>query len=159
MNDKLLNNPTTFNRTEVIRALNIRKIFNAADVNWMMYFTIFIIILVISAGTLLLYNEVKKYKSNVPKLMILLLSLVLILTVMVSLHSSFSSLNAVGGSPHQWGVIRIFYLFDGIIIMAGYIMGISYEMVNIVVFGIVQPGMILFLFIFVLMKQRKRLVG
>lgn len=56
MSENLLNNPKTFSIIEVVRALNFRHIFNAEDLTWMMAFSIWTLILIVLAGTLLFYS-------------------------------------------------------------------------------------------------------
>ena len=65
------------------------------------------------------------------------------IAVYITIKQEYAALYATGTSPHPWGLMRVFYLCDGVIFMAGYITGTSYELINILIFGVLQPALIL----------------
>ena len=95
-------------------------------------------------------------ESCTPKLILLFFAALIITAPTIKIEAGFPSLLAVGNSPHQWGLMKLFYLFNGIIIMAAYVTKTSYELINIFILGIVKPLIIVFLFVVILIKQRKR---
>lgn len=155
---KLLDNPNTLSQAEVIRALEIRKIFNAEDVALMCMFTTLIITAILATVVLYLLNELKARKIKLwARLSVLGIYVVLQIIIALKLREPFQALEATGNSPHQWNLHRIFYLCDGMIIVAAHMADTSYEMLNIVLFAIIQPSIIILLVIIIFIYQHKQL--
>lgn len=152
--EKLLDNPDTMSKLDVIRALRIRHIYNLEDIQAMEVMTLIIYLGVSSLfGWIFFRSEIR---SKIFKVWML------IIFTVVSLLISFRTLvgyNALGAdsafSGHDWDLQRLFYLCDGVVIIIAYLLGISYEAINVLLFGVIQPLLILILCIMVIFYQYK----
>ena len=155
----LLNNPKTVSKEHVIRALEIRNIHNQEDINVMFIMTAVAILLFSGVFWMLFHRGliVKKVSATLKKISVSLFIAYAIGIVSI-LYNNFHSFSPIKElSPHPWSLLRLFYLLDAIIVILGYILNISYELVNVLVFGVFQPLIILILCVTVFRIQSKRM--
>jgi hypothetical protein len=156
---QLLDNPNTMSKLEVIRALKIRQIYNGEDLPLMWIATIIILSVIAVVGIAIITRELaRKDAYPVAASIVATICIIFTLWVLSTITTRYFQFSHIGGiSPHQWNLQRVFYLCDGMIIMLAYIIGVSYEIMNVVLFGLIQPLLILILAIIVLRYQSKHL--
>lgn len=156
---KLLDNPDTMNLKEVIRALNIRELYNNEDMVTMYEMTILLLVVIGSLMWLFILRELLIARAR--RWVLTLQSSVFAVSLLYLIYKVYSYYFLVGSeenlSGHQWNLQKFFYLCDGVVIMLGATFGISYELMNILAFCVVQPLLIIILGLTVLRYQSKSL--
>lgn len=124
----------------VIRALDLRQINNPSDISMML---LFVYVVTITLFLLVFYlNYDKKYWSYIA------LSAFFAATVLIQCNYSFKVFmyNAPLVEPHEMSMLKLFYLCDGVIILLAYSYQVSYEAMNLILFFVIQPTIIVLLF-------------
>lgn len=135
----------------VIRALEFRHIANSDSLEIMSLITI-IYLAILSCIFVSYFNRRKPWIAS-------LIVIIFCITSYILFNTYVDIMNHVAIDPSpssKFSVIKLFYWCDGIIIILAYVLRQSYEMTNLMVFGVVQPGLILLLaFLLVFHKRGK----
>jgi len=141
----MLKHPTTFTIEGVRRAMEFREIHNDG------YYTTMLLI------TLLLYTvagialSIPLYQRCRIAALLVAIAVVLSFIPIITGYLRMAPLT----TPETIPDFRIlFNVLDGIVIMFAYCYGLSYEAANLILFAVVEPAIIVFLFIFAISKKR-----
>lgn len=135
----MLDHPTTFTVEGVRRAMEFREINTDGH-----YITMLLITLVIYAAICVAIS-VPLYRRN--KAVSLLFSAVTVLSV-IPVISRYFRISRLALPECITNARELFNVLDGVVIMLAHCYGISYETANLVMFALVQPLIIIILFIF-----------
>lgn len=136
----LLNNPKTLDWDHVNRALQYRQIDNPADISLMLLFTV-VVLLSLFGLSVYIIQEKKKWIYIVLSSVFMLY----ILSLIIVGFTQFLPNGLVLDFP-EMTMLKLFYLCDGVIILLAYSYQVSYEAMNLILFFVIQPLIIVSLF-------------
>lgn len=145
---RLLDNPTTFTKEGVERALDIRHIANDQGMSDMVMITAMIWIV---TAVIIAVPWARKNRAIAIPLFLF------VCTASIPMFISFAEIDFSMQKPSITSMMQIFHLCDGIIIMFGYAYGVSYEAANLIVFAVIQPVIIIYLTIMSLLNHGNKL--
>lgn len=144
---KLLDNPTTFTIEGARRALQFRGIDSPEHYNTMLTITLALFAVV----TLVIFIPLAR-RSIIAASIWFIGCCVSVIPVMNGYNDL--QMEMVSYAPVK-SMMELFHICDGIVIMIGYCYGISYEAANLIIFAVVQPAIIVALFIFSLTCRKR----
>jgi isocitrate dehydrogenase kinase/phosphatase len=145
-----LNNPKTMDIEHVRRALHVRHLDNINDITLMLQVSLFVWTVATFIIGLLLYRS-----KNWPALLIWIAVMATGWIGILRGYIAIKEETFLLIPSFNFTFIQLFYLCDGIVIMLAYSFNQSYEAMNLWLFFVIQPLIILTLFIAVYRLQSK----